>query len=401
MSTTTSIEWTDKTWNPLAGCTRVSEGCRNCYAERMAKRLQAMGNRGYEGTIDANGRWTGKVNLIPDALAAPLHWRKPCMIFVNSMSDMFHQAVPFELVDQVFAVMALCPQHTFQVLTKRPERMADYLSEMATNHVVKWGKFAGTKVPGRPAAIQRVISARNAMLTRMGKGHDMSLPAWPLPNCWLGTSIENQATADERIPHLLRCPAAVRFLSCEPLLGPIDLRQIPDGDDAMHFPLIREFACEGRNEPCKTDAGIDWVIVGGESGSGARPMHPNWARSLRDQCAAAGVPFFFKQWGEWVPICQAGDSLNGLYKPNRTARPDEDQNALDEIYGRTCAVDRRVLQNNGASFSVAESDAFLQGTDPMTMFKVGKKAAGRKLDDRTWDEMPATPSTAYTTGGER
>ena len=360
MSTTTSIEWTDKTWNPLAGCTRVSEGCRNCYAERMAKRLQAMGTRGYEGTIDANGRWTGKVNLIPDALAAPLHWRQPCMIFVNSMSDLFHEAVPFELVDQVFAVMALCPQHTFQVLTKRPERMADYLSEMATNQVVKWGKFAGTKVPDRPAAIQRVIAARNAMLTRMGKGYDMSLPAWPPPNCWLGTSIENQATADERIPHLLRVPAAVRFLSCEPLLGAVNLEQLPDHKGNRSWSCLSNVG-EHPTHWQRSGGTINWVIVGGESGPGARPMHPVWARSIRDQCAAAGVPFFFKQWGEWVPDASLEEPPNNVdYGEFHDVRPS----------------------------SWVESCMCSEGH--ASMLRVGKKAAGRLLDGRTWAEMPAT-----------
>jgi len=267
MSDKTGIEWTDATWNPLRGCTRVSEGCRNCYAERVAARFSGPGQP-YAGLAErtAKGpRWTGKVALIESALDQPLRWRKPRRIFCNSMSDLFHEDAPDEWIDRVFAVMALAPQHQFQVLTKRPERMQAYLSNP---HVgVNW--FNATDcVLGMPD-----------MWPYDGLARDLG----PLPNVWLGTSVEDQPTADARIPHLLATPAAVRFVSAEPLLGPVNV------ESGLPGPRVG-------GKPC-----IHWLIVGGESGPGARPMEADWVRSLRDQCAAAGVPFFFKQWGAWVP----------------------------------------------------------------------------------------------------
>jgi len=263
MSDRAGIEWTDATWNPLRGCSRVSEGCRNCYAERIAARFSGPGQP-YEGLAErtAKGpRWTGKVALIESALYHPLRWRKPRRIFVNSMSDLFHQDVPDEWIDRVFAVMALAPQHTFQVLTKRPERM---------------GAWFATGLDTREedvATAMRRIDINSGFFTD-----------WPLPNVWLGTSVEDQPTADARIPHLLAAPAAVRFVSAEPLLGPVDL-------------TVYMFGAHQTEETDWIARRLDWLIVGGESGPGARPMHPDWARSLRDQCAAASVPFFFKQWG--------------------------------------------------------------------------------------------------------
>lgn len=236
MSEQTAIQWTDATWNPVTGCTRVSKGCRNCYAERLtAARLNHHPR--YEGLalwhpIEREARWTGDVRLHEDLLDQPLHWRKPKMVFVCSMSDLFHPKVPFEFIDTVFATMCLADRHTFQVLTKRPGRMRQYLS-------------AGSGGAGRVA--------------------DGCLP---LPNVWLGTSVEDQAAVNEHVPLLQASPAVVRFLSCEPLLGAIDF--LPT-------------------------AGIHWVICGGETGPGARPMNLDWARSIRDQCQAAGVPFFLKQ----------------------------------------------------------------------------------------------------------
>ncbi len=258
MSDKSAIEWTDATWVTITGCSRVSEGCRHCYAERLTG-TRLSHNAKYAGLTRLSGRehkWTGQIRLHEDELLKPLSWRKPRRIFVNSMSDTFHEKVPFEFVDKIFRVMSLSWRHHFQILTKRPERMAEYLNEDRPNH--KRIGWSANETPPRPIK-------------------------WPLPNVWLGTSVEDQATADERIPHLLRCPAAVRFLSCEPLLGPIDFRKVPG------------FNLAGQ-------AGVDllrnlWVIVGGESGPGARPMRPDWARSLRDQCQAAGVPFFFKQMG--------------------------------------------------------------------------------------------------------
>ena len=250
MANNSGIEWTEATWNPVAGCTPVSPGCLNCYAAQMAMRLGAMPQKGgakYRGVahLSSSGRpvFNGRVNLSHDALELPLSWKKPRIIFVNSMSDLFHEGVPNEFVKRVFEVMESCPQHTFQVLTKRPERLAQLAD---------------------------------------------GLP-WP-SNVWIGTSVES-ARYYNRIKSLaaVHC-AAVRFLSCEPLLGPL-----------ASLPLDN----------------IDWVIVGGESGPGARPMRKEWVIRIKDQCLKHGAAFFFKQWGG-----------------------------------------------------------------------INKKATGRVLDDRTWDELP-------------
>lgn len=279
-----TIEWTDDTWNPVSGCTRVSAGCDNCYAVKMTKRLDAMGQEKYSGLVNlGKGHFNGIVKCHEDTLTIPLKAKKPRRYFVNSMSDLFHKEVPFEFIDTVFAVMALCPQHTFQILTKRPERMAEYLSFVD------------------PGGFREVVWANALRHLRDPEPFRSTTSAvpWPLPNVWLGTSVEDQQTADERIPHLLKCPAAVRFLSCEPLLGPVDLTRLPVGRN-----FIDCLRCDFHGGQGSVIAGppsgtgpVDWVIVGGESGPGARPMHPDWARSLRDQCVAAGVPYFFKQWG--------------------------------------------------------------------------------------------------------
>lgn len=319
MGDKTGIEWTDATWNPVRGCSKVSDGCKHCYAETVAARFSGPGQP-YEGTI-TNGRWNGTIRAAMDHLQDPLHWRRPRRIFVNSMSDLFHEEIPAEVLGSIFHVMAEAKQHTFQVLTKRPERMVQWFNEPFAN--------------------------------RFGS----------LPNVWLGVSVENQQAADERIPLLLQTPAAVRFLSCEPLLGAIDLSawlpQVnscqntitdPDGKDAYRRMIN---AAARRIGPT-----IDWVIAGGESGSGARPMHPEWARKLRDQCYRAFVPFFFKQWGEWAPIDLP---QYGIPVP---ARRDDD----------------RLLDRNGG-------DDLARGT--YRMRKIGKNAAGNVLDEMTWQEFPA------------
>jgi protein gp37 len=236
----TTIEWTDVTWNPTRGCSRVSEGCRECYAERQAHRFEGSTFAGFVQITNGHPQWTGKVELVEEHLEDPLHWRKPRRVFVNSMSDLFHEALSDEAIDQVFAVMALCPQHTFQVLTKRHERM------------LKWADRYGLKV--RPEV------------------------GWPLRNVWLGVSVEDQKTADERIPLLLQMPVAVRFVSYEPALGPVNFNAIP-------------------NRWKGNGAGIDWVIVGGESGPRARPFDLHWALHTVRQCQEAGVACFVKQVG--------------------------------------------------------------------------------------------------------
>jgi len=299
------IGWCDETWNPVTGCTKVSRGCRRCYAETLARRF--WGDRPF-----------AEVRTHPDRLAIPLRWRKPRRVFVNSMSDLFHEDVPDEFILQVWEVMGVSQDHTFQILTKRPERMRSIVSRIGSS-------------PDGYVAFER--------------GH-----AIPLPNVWLGVSVEDQATADERIPILAKTPAAVRFVSYEPALGPVDLlwpeTTYPDGPP---------MCCSGRDCGCKglpADPpllyGIQWVIAGGESGPGARPAHPDWFRAVRDACERWGTAFFLKQWGEWAPNC-----LCDRPRPcTTTQRPDPGK--------------------------------------PGVMFRCGKKAAGRELDGRTWDGFPGS-----------
>lgn len=330
MSDKTHIEWTDATWNPLRGCSRVSEGCRHCYAEKVAARFSGAGQP-YEGLVNQHGAWNGTIKLVHELIKQPLRWRRPRRIFVNSMSDLFHEAVPNKFIDQVFAAMALAPHHTFQVLTKRPERMLEYM-----------------RASDRAEAVghAETMLYEKAPRTKGYFGPTHRHELWPLPNVWLGVSVEDQAAADERIPLLLNTPAAVRWISAEPLLGPIDLRW-------------------GGLRPDRPR--LDWVVVGGESGSGARPMHPAWARSLRDQCVAAGVPYLFKQWGEWAP----GNAY-----------------AAADLYPR----DRTRIKSGFFTYNDDWicNDKVGRGANPFrqTMDRIGKKAAGRELDGRTWDEYP-------------
>jgi protein gp37 len=292
MSTSSSIEWTDATWNPIIGCSKVSPGCANCYAERMAGRLAAMGQRAYQDVVAAPdtrygplSRWNGKTTMVESALDAPLHWRKPRRVFVCSMSDLFHPNVPTDWIDRVFAAMALCPQHTFQVLTKRPERAAEYLAR----------GFVGVATAISSGSVDGVLGKLNDMPYVKVKLDDRG--GWPPPNVWLGTSVEDQQRADERIPHLLRCPAAVRFLSLEPLLGPVDLTALrPPLCDPLD--ALRGGWHRGDHRIYEQAAGrIRWVIVGGESGPKARPCNVEWIRSIVRQCADAQVPCFVKQVG--------------------------------------------------------------------------------------------------------
>ena len=315
------IEWTDETWNVVTGCTKVSAGCTHCYAERMSKRL--AGRCGYPKDDPF------RVTLHPDKLDKPLKWKKPRKIFVNSMSDLFHEDVPDEFIDEVFAVMSDAGQHTFMILTKRPERMKQYLSLDNPRYTAR-KVFNLTKDPA-------------------GK-FDCDLH-WPLINVWLGTSVENQAAADERIPPLLQVPAAVKFISVEPLLGPVDLMSVQFGKYTTMNVL--EGCGISLKSPCQSIPNafsnkIDWVITGGESGPGARPLHPDWVRSLRDQCQAAGTKFFFKSWGDWLPNAQEYDCNPG---------------------GVDYEQKHELVRN-------------------VAMCRVGKKKSGRLIDGRTWDEMP-------------
>lgn len=269
----TTIEWTDKTWNPVTGCTKVSQGCKNCYAESIANRMWELQ---YKPNADGTPRKFTDVRCHEDRLNQPFSWRKPQMVFVNSMSDLFHEDVPDEFIDQVFGVMALTPRHTYQVLTKRPERMTAYFADM-------------------PYRFQLVEMEADMFLQReAGVGTFLNTKDWPLPNVWLGTSVEDQANADKRIPYLLDTPAHVRFLSVEPMLGPVDLSPDRSPYPSGHWLRFGEHSPYGVRP-------IHWVIVGGESGRGARRFDPDWARSIRDQCAAAGVAFFMKQLGGFRP----------------------------------------------------------------------------------------------------
>lgn len=333
MAETSTIEWTDATWNPVTGCTLVSEGCRHCYAAQLAAtRLKTHPSREGLARLNAQGeaKFTGEVRLNEQWLDEPLRWQRPRRIFVCAHGDLFHEAVPDEWIDRVFAVMALAPRHTFQVLTKRPERMRDYMARRDNRD----------RVPALDYAVLMACTGRWSTPAIDLRG------GWPLPNVWLGTSVEDQATADARIPALLDTPAVVRFVSAEPLLGPVSLVdrdpiRLATGVDArpenrVYVSLLRGWGLGPHRRP-----GLDWVIVGGESGRNARPMHPDWARSLRDQCVDAGVPFFFKQWGAFLP---AGQSLA-----------------------------------DGTTW-VGDPGFSLHGT---------KRLTGRSLDDQTWDQMPA------------
>jgi protein gp37 len=262
---------------------------------------------------------------VEDRLTLPLHWKRPRKIFVNSQSDLFHEDVSFEVIDRAFAVMALCPQHTFQILTKRPDRMLEYLKNEDDR-----------------------VNAIEARAGEFGACHcniACTRERWPLPNVWLGTSVENQKAVDLRIPDLIVVPAAVRFLSCEPLLGGLDVAKwlVPD-----------EVDCGGYDPAFKKC--LDWIIAGGESGPLARPMHPDWVRGLRDQCVAAGVPFFFKQWGEWAEFVANGGRIDGT---------------------EWLTIDGKILVGD----SEADTDALVG--------RIGKARAGRMLDGCEWNEMPS------------
>jgi len=273
VSTSTEIAWTDATWNPIRGCSRVSAGCDHCYAMGQAHRFSGPG-KPFEGlTTIRKGKvdWTGRARFVPEMLDAPLRWKKPQRVFVNSMSDLFHESLSNEEIAAVFGVMAACPQHTFQVLTKRPKRAAEWF-KWAHDQRCHGNTTAETM---RSLAIDR--GSFRAPDGSMPKGTGRLLlgfdARWPLPNVWIGCSAEDQETYNARIPLLVhQVPAAVHWVSLEPQLGPIKLR----GTGHIH---------------------LDWVVQGGESGPGARPFDVAWARSMRDECAESGIAYFFKQLG--------------------------------------------------------------------------------------------------------
>lgn len=326
MGDNTGIEWADATWNPTTGCDRVTPGCDHCYALTTAKRMKAMGVEAYQkdGREDTSGPGFG-LTMHPSRLDQPLRWTRPRKVFVNSMSDLFHAQVDVGFIAEVWAVMALAQQHTFQVLTKRHARLRSVLSS-----------------PAFRDAVQTAMTARDpgAVLT------------YPLPNVWVGVSVEDQERATLRIPALLQTPAAVRFLSMEPLLGPVNIAPWldPERDCNCWVPALDGAGQHAERCACHGQPEVHWVIVGGESGKDARPMHPDWARMIRDDCARAGVAFLFKQWGEWAP---------GVHDYGTRSGP----------VGRAWCGDTP----NGTYES---------------MTRVGKKAAGRVLDGQTHDGYP-------------
>ncbi|MBB4952729.1 protein gp37 [Agrobacterium vitis] len=316
MADKTKIEWSDATWNPITGCSVISPGCTNCYAMKLAgTRMKNEPSRaGLTTPSKAGPVWNGQVRFNEQWLTQPLQWSKPRMVFVCAHADLFHESVPDEWIEKIFAVMALAPQHTFQVLTKRPERMREYLMGHETHYRIT--SKAGRMALSMNMAIDYPLKVTHSPSRKYPKGIEINLSNWPQPNVWLGVSVEDQRRAEERIPILLDTRAAVRWVSAEPLLGSIDLRQInqPNGGfgpywiDALSPGTMGWFSDEAATKPMEADPlgfsalpALDWVVVGGESGPNARPMHPDWARSLRDQCAAAGVPLLFKQWGEFGP----------------------------------------------------------------------------------------------------
>lgn len=363
MSDRSAIEWTDASWNPIRArcweiqsdgsgkerigwhCEHVSEGCRNCYAESINRRLgtgfdykpgNLRGKPGYYG----GGNDRPEIFLDEKMLLVPLRWRRPRKIFVGSMTDLFADFVTDEMLDRIFAVMALCPQHTFQVLTKRATRMCAYL-----------GCY------DRPSRIVNEIDRDNAALGyRAGDRYyeaafsdGLTRIRLPLPNVWLGVSCERQEEYNERWPMLRATPAAIRFISYEPALGPLSFIPFPH-----LLASVGPLYC-------------DWLICGGESGSHARPMHPDWARSLRDQCKAAGVAFFYKQTGEWAPCARDSETTPraGYCNP----------------------------AGHGAKWPSPEGfgehgPPWLEEHGFAHVARIGKKAAGRLLDGREHNDMP-------------
>ncbi|MFE4671050.1 DUF5131 family protein [Streptomyces sp. NPDC056723] len=476
MSDTTTIEWTDSTWNPVTGCTKVTPGCDNCYAETFAERWRGTDGHHFETGFD--------LTLRPNALTMPLRWRKPRKVFVNSMSDLFHKDVPTEYIVRTFAVMALTPQHTYQVLTKRHGRMRSVLTDQCT-----CGKGHGPGVHFRSAMAWAVSKANPDRIPGLPDDAEQRVwnAAWPLPNVWLGVSVEDQKRADLRIPALVDTPAAVRFLSCEPLVGPVDLTawvppvspvplaeaprtwsewtwpdwvpagvrtqiegfwgadqgrtprdwmrdmhqqgapafgstvRLPDGfgpeapkitgrfvhawnnigrlvreDGTFAYTSFHHALERRRQQP------INWVIVGGESGPGARAMHPDWARALRNQCQAADVPFLFKQWGAWGPapfivrVCDPDVGWQGSDEELTAAKKDSEIRGATHVHtGNWHDEDgerKYWLHEIGHKPWSLERVGLPEGTAAIRRW--GKKRAGRELDGRTWDQFPTTTGAA-------
>ncbi len=349
-NTRTTIEWTDATWSPITGCTKVSPGCANCYIVRTmpfrvkGRKFQHVGNEMTTGVI-----------LHTERLEQPLKWRKPQRIFVNSMSDLFHEDVPYEFIAGVFAVMAASQRHTFQILTKRPER------------ALTWFDWFPSFYDG-PRRTD--LEVQSAPFLRKALKDAPEVP-WPLPNVHLYVTVENQYWADQRIPLLLQMPAAVHGVSYEPALKAVDFREWLRPIYCQR-PDCPEY-CFGEGPNCGAAAsGLSHIIMGGESGPKARPMHPDWVRSTRDQCIEAGVPFFFKQWGEWIGV----DQIDG----------DDHMRIWQAASGLQVETPRKWDSTKIRWFDHEHGAV-----------RVGKKAAGAMLDGREWREMPKETVTARTT----
>ncbi len=330
----TKIEWCTETWNPIIGCRKLSPGCDNCFALRMAKRLASIGIEGYENVVFGN-YWSGKQYFNDVTILKPLSWRKPRMIFITSMGDIFHLSNN-QWIDKVMAIVALSPMHTFLVLTKRSRCLHAYFDRPKDLLIQKWedaiyemGLCDKNDDPDAPACYL----------------HNRLQDEWPMKNLWLGVTAENQDRADERVPFLLATPAARRFVSVEPMLGSVDLVNVYEPPRPAATP-----PAGGENTNLKQLGFIDWVICGGESGPGARPMHPDWVRFLQSECHCAGVPFFFKQWGEWLPSYNIGERLEEFKFKN-----------------------------------LPREHVFEDG---IHTYRVGKKAAGAHLDGKEYKEYP-------------
>ncbi len=336
---TQGIYW-DRSLNDQTGCSKDGRsGCAHCWAERFSVRLEAMGQPQYAGATQ-DGKWSGDIRLWPQAQDQVKGWKKPRVIFWNDMSDPFHKDVPFSHIDRKMAIISLTPQHTHLMLTKRPRRMQEYFS----NENARRGRIAGWV---KTNLSQCMYDPKNVFL---------SSSMWPIPNLVGGVSVWDQESADRMIPILLETNLATRIVSLEPCLGAVDFEDI-DGNDVLS--AHSDSFWDGIDALRPTT--LDGIILGGESGPGARPMHPDWARSVRDQCQAAGVLFFFKQWGEWGSF-----EVGKMIAPTRAAT----ESAL------YCTSDGQFHRSN------FEVHAF-EG-----IYRVGKKAAGRLLDGRTWDELP-------------
>lgn len=351
MATTTRIEWADATTNTAVGCSHCSPGCDHCYAERFAHRLSKhpVAKKVYAGVVDERGKWTGKINsnfsekMYPHRVPG-----KGKRVFVGSMTDIFHPNYPAGNRDELFAsimadyIFANGHGHTFILLTKRPQAMAEYFAAGPETLLRRWGRAGNGWIivgDGDSETFEEYADAETIPQEMTSPRDNLRQEyLWPLPNLWLGVTVCNQEEADAKIPLLLQTPAAKRFVSIEPMLGPVDLTQIKTSTCSWDT-LADNVDNEG--------PALNWVICGGETGPGARPMHPDWVRSLRDQCQGAGVPFFFKSWGEWAPDC-----LCGTKKPHsETPRPTPGHMGC--------------------------------------MFKCGKANSGRLLDGCEWNEVPS------------